>query len=131
MWLILHLLTWRNLRWVWCNDSVCYAQVPTHVFLLENYRMHLFKNKISSYIPHRYILEMVDHPIIISVPTQMTNGIQLITQICNKLRILISSKNMRGITDVHKSMVNMHITRQLTYYLPNKDSTQLIETSTM
>ena len=54
---------------------------------------------------------MVDHQIIISVPTQTTNGIQLITQIYNKLCILISLKNMRGITDVDKSMVNMYITR--------------------
>jgi hypothetical protein len=35
--------------------------------------MHISKNKISLYISHQYIVEMVDHPIIINVPTQTTN----------------------------------------------------------
>jgi hypothetical protein len=47
MWLMLHLLAWRNLRWVRCNDVTYSTQVPAHVFLLINCRMHFSKNKIS------------------------------------------------------------------------------------
>ena len=77
MWLILHLLAWRNL----CNDLTCYIQVLIHVFLLKNYRMHLSKNKISLCIAHRYILEIVDHLIITTVPTRTTNEMQLFARI--------------------------------------------------
>ncbi|KAI9396045.1 hypothetical protein POPTR_004G068801v4 [Populus trichocarpa] len=92
MWLILHLLAWRNLHWVWCNDLACYTQEPTHVFLLRNYKMHFSKNKISSCIPYQYLLEMVDYPITISVLTQTTNGIQLIARIYVRWDVLLKAK---------------------------------------
>jgi hypothetical protein len=92
MWFILHLVTWKDFHWVKNNDSVCYTQVPAHVLLLRNYRMHLSKNKISSCIPHWYMLEMVAHPIIIRVSTQTTNEIQLITHICVRWDVLFKVK---------------------------------------
>jgi hypothetical protein len=92
MWFILHLLMWKDLHWVKNNDSVCYTQVPAHVLLLRNYRKNLSKNKISSCIPHRYMLKMVDHPIIITVSTQTTNEIQLITHIYVRWDVLFKVK---------------------------------------
>ena len=92
MWLILHLFAWRNLYWVWCNDSTCYTQVLIHVFLIENYKMQLFKNKNFSCIPHRYMLEMVNHPIIINVPTRKTNRMQLIARIYVRRDVLFKAK---------------------------------------
>jgi len=92
MWLILHLLVWRNLRWVRCNDLACYTQVLAHVFLLINYRMHLSKNKFSLCFPHRKMLRMMDHPIIISVPTRTTNRMQLITYIYVRWDVLLKVK---------------------------------------
>jgi hypothetical protein len=38
-------------------------------------------------------------------------------------------KNIRGTTDVYESMAIVHITRATDNHLPNKDSTQPIETS--
>jgi hypothetical protein len=77
-------------------------------------------------IPYQYILEMVDHPIIISVFTQITNGMHLITCIYVRQDALFKAKlshytiqtmhlnklkNMRGAIDARKSMSNEHITR--------------------
>jgi len=126
MWLILHLLGWRILHWVWFNDSGCYTQESSHVFLLRNYRMHLSKNNFFMCIPYQYILEMVDHPIIISVFTQITNGMHLITCIYVRQDALFKTKlshytiqtiylnklkKIRGAIDARKSISNEHITR--------------------
>jgi len=81
----------EELVWVRCNDSTCYTQVP-YVFLLRNYKMHLFENKISSCIPHRYMLEMVHHPIMINVLARTTNGMQLIARIYVRQDVLLKAK---------------------------------------
>ena len=90
-----------------------------------NLRIHLSKNKKIVCIPCQYILEMVDHPIIISVPTWTTNEMQLIARIYVKQDMLLKSKllhytiramylnklkNLRGTIVIHKSITNMHIT---------------------
>jgi hypothetical protein len=100
MWLIFHLLAWRNLCWFWYNDSTCYTQVPAHAFLLRDYMMHLFKNKISICIPHQYILEMVIHPSVISMPTWTVNGMQLIACIYIRQDVLLKI-NLPHLTALH------------------------------
>ena len=54
--------------------------------------MHLSKNKLCYCILHRYVLKIVDHLIIINVPTRTTNEMQLIPRNYIKQDMLLKAK---------------------------------------
>jgi hypothetical protein len=74
-----------------CNLSFIFVS-HGNVFILENYRMRLPKYHISLCIPHRYVLEMVDHSIVIGVLTRTTNEMQLIAYIHVTRDVLLEAK---------------------------------------